>query len=528
MAFMKRRRVSPRSAPALAVAAFLLAPWIAWAAPPAVEPSTRAPNGPIDVAAPDAVAPDAVAPDAQSDDGSSTPPTTEVTPPSASETVASEPTPAAHPGPDEPAPVRAEPPPPAIASPPPPAVVSAAATPPADPPSRLRPAGELERMAERPIGTGVFKPGKGLTFETKDKRFSLTLGIVSQFLYTFNDTNPPKKNEQNTSQTFEIRRARLILQGNVFTEHIKYYSQFQFSPRDLGYANGSATITQSPVFLAFATFDRFRDFTVQVGQQWVPYSHQRTAPVTKLQFVDFSMASEEFGLERDIGIDLLSKNFLGLDRLRYHIGAFMGEGVNYAKPHDIGMIYVGRIEYLPLGDFDDYPEVDFNRRPKPKLAISAAYAYDHGDRRTKAIKGATFADGGIENSHNATADVIFKMAGVSMLGDFWFRYGKRKGGGVEDMTTGDDVAIERARNGIGGTAQAGFLIPRVPFEIAGRYSGVRPIGDASKLSKTNEAGPGFSYYFAEHSVKLQLDYFHGWGAHGVRTDRLRLQLTLTF
>ncbi|MBC8069827.1 MAG: hypothetical protein IAG13_15930 [Deltaproteobacteria bacterium] len=383
-------------------------------------------------------------------------------------------------------------------------------------------------MAERPFGSGVFKPGKGLTFETKDKRFSVTLGIVSQFLYTVNDVRPRVKNAQNTSQSFEVRRARLILQGNVFSEHVKYYSHFQFSPRDLGYSNGSATITQSPVFLAFATFDRFKNLTLQVGQQWIPYSHQRTAPITKLQFVDFSLASAEFGLERDIGIDLLSKNFLGLDRLRYHVGVFMGEGTNYAKLSDLGMIYVGRVEYLPLGDFDDYPEVDFNRRLQPKLAISAGYAYNKGDRRNKAINGAAFADGGTMDSHNATADVIFKMAGFSMLGDFWFRYGTRKGGGVEDMTTGDDVPIERARNGIGGTAQAGLLIPHAPVEIAGRYSGVRPIGDTSKVLELDEAGPGLSYYFAEHSVKLQLDYFHGWGANDVRTNRLRLQLTLTF
>ncbi|HWB81641.1 MAG TPA: porin [Nannocystaceae bacterium] len=441
--------------------------------------------------------------------------------------------------PVEPAPVvEPEPPPP---TPPAPARVEApvphvdanavAAAKPADPPSRLRPPGEVERMAERPLGSGSFKPGKGITWQTADKRFSVNLGVVTQWLYTFSDVHPRKPREQNTSQMFEIRRARFIIQGNVFTEHIKYYAQAQFSPRDLGIQDGK--ITQSPVFLWYTTFDRFRDFTPVVGVQWVPFSHQRTAPITKLQFVDFSLASQEFGLERDIGVQLMSNDIGGLGKLKYHAGVFMGEGVQFIKPTDVGMVYVGRLEVLPFGDFDDYPEVDFNRRLKPKLAISAGYAYDHGDRRNRPIGGAPglgvpFADLGTTDAHNATADVIFKMAGFSFLGDFWFRHGKRHSGEAEDAMTGNDIAVELARNGIGGTAQAGFLIPRVPFEIAGRYSGVRPIGNATSLLALNEAGPALSYYFYEHSVKLQLDYHHGWGERNVRTDKLRLQLTVTF
>lgn len=380
-------------------------------------------------------------------------------------------------------------------------------------------------MAERPLGPGTFAPGKGVRWESADKRFSVNLGLAMQFLYTFNDVHPRVARAQNTSQMFEIRRARVIFSGNAFSEHAKYYAQLQFSPRDLGVSDGS--ITQSPVFLGYATFDRFRDFAPQVGVQWIPYSRQRVAPITKLQFPDFSLASAEFGLERDIGIDFMSRDFLGLDRLRYHVGVFMGEGVQFNKPTDLGMIYVGRVEVLPFGDFDDYPEVDFNRRLTPKLSIGGAYAFDHVDRRTKAIGGTAFADGGYMDAHNATADVMFKIAGFSFLGDVWFRWGRRIGGGLEDAATGLDIPVQPARNGIGGTAQAGFLIPRVPFEIAGRYSGVAPLGTSS-LFELHEVGPGLSYYFAEHSLKLQLDYAHGWGDRDVRSSRMRLQLTVTF
>jgi len=388
----------------------------------------------------------------------------------------------------------------------------------------------VTRVVEREITKGiVHKPGKGLSFGTADKRFSLTLNLAAQFLYTVNDTQPTPDGLPPTTQTFEVRRARAIFQGNAFTEHMKYYLQLQFSPRDLGLTGG--TIRQSPVFMAWAAFDRFRDFTPQIGIFFINYSRQRVQPILKLQFIDFSLASSEFGLERDIGIDLGSKDLGGLGKLRYHIGAFMGEGTDFAKPNDFGMTYVGRLEVLPMGKFDDdYTDVDFLRRRKPKLSVGVGYAFAHKDARNKAINGAAPTDGGTTDSHNITADAMLKVAGVMLLGDVWYRRGRRRYGNA--IVSDDDgnmmpAAREAPRSGIGWTAQGGFLIPRVAFEIGARYSGVRSIGPSS-IRDLDEVGPAISYYFAEHSWKLQLDHAHGWGEGGVRTERIRLELTVGF
>jgi phosphate-selective porin OprO/OprP len=392
------------------------------------------------------------------------------------------------------------------------------------------PPGEGERMAEREIAKGiVHKPGKGLTFATADKRFSLTLSFFMHFLYTVNDTLPTPDGQQRTTQTFEVRRARTIFSGNAFTEHIKYYLHLQFAPRDLGIASGS--IRQSPIFQAWTAFDRFRDFTPQIGIFFINYSRQRVQPIPKLAFVDFSLASSEFGLERDIGIDIGSKDLAGIDKLRYHVGAFMGEGTDFAKPNDFGMTYVGRLEVLPMGLFDDdYFDVDFARRRKPKLSIGVGYAFAHKDARNRPINGAAPTDGGTTDSHNVTADVMLKVAGVSLLGDVWYRQGRRRFGNA--VVTDDDgntmpAPREAARSGIGWTAQGGFLIPRAPFEIGARYSGVRGLGESS-IRDLDEVGPAISYYVVQHSVKLQLDHAHGWGEGGVRTERIRVQLAVGF
>jgi hypothetical protein len=387
-----------------------------------------------------------------------------------------------------------------------------------------------EPPAEREITKGiVHKPGRGLSFGTADKRFSLTMNLAAQFLYTVSDLQPTPQGQQRTTQTFEVRRARAIFSGNAFTEHIKYYLQLQFSPRDLGLTNGA--IRQSPVFMSWAAFDRFRDFTPQVGFFFINYSRQRVQPILKIQLADFSLASSEFGLERDIGIDIGSKDIGGLGMLRYHVGAFMGEGTDFAKPNDFGMIYVGRFEVLPLGKFDDdYTDVDFLRRRRPKLSLGVGYAFNHRDARNKAINGAAPTDGGTTDSHNVTGDFMLKVAGVSLLGDGWYRHGRRDYGNA--AVTDDDgdtmpAPREAPRNGVGWTIQAGWLIPQVPFEIGGRYSGVRGLGTTS-IRDLDEVGPALAYYFAEHSVKLGLDHAHGWGEGGVRSERIRLQLTVGF
>lgn len=426
---------------------------------------------------------------------------------------------------------------PTPATTPSPAIATEVATPPATTkPAEegyRRPKGEAERMAERKLGEHItYKPGKGITFATTDENYALTIGLGLESLYTFTDRRPAPAGEKGSINSFEIRRARLFLSGNVFTKHIKYYTQLQFSPRDLGLTDGQ--IRQSPVFMSWVAFDRIRDFVPQVGFFFIPYSRQRVQPVLKLQFPDFSLASSEFGLERDIGIDLGSKDLGGLGKLRYHVGAYMGDGTDFGKANDFGFTYVGRFEVQPMGDFDDYIDGDHARRRKPKLSIGVGYAYANKDHRNKPINGAAPSDGGTTDSHNATADLMFKVAGVSILGDVWFREGRRRFGSA--TVTADDgtvspAAREKARSGIGWTGQAGWLLPRLPLEVAARYSGVRGLGSTS-LVDTDEVGPGLSYYFAEHALKLQLDYANGWahpaGSDRTRTDRVRLQLTLAF
>jgi hypothetical protein len=165
--------------------------------------------------------------------------------------------------------------------------------------------------------------------------------------------------------------------------------------------------------------------------------------------------------------------------------------------------------------------------------------------------GTSAADGGTTDYHSATADYMFKYKGFSSTGEFHWRQGQRTAGDAVtedpmDPTMTVPVGVQAARNGLGWFAQAGYLIPRMPLEIAARYSGIRGIGDTddgttpqdqeentdtlTSLGQRDSLGGGVSYYFAGHPWKIQADYFRQWN-DGVMKDGVhgaRVQLQLAF
>lgn len=415
---------------------------------------------------------------------------------------------------------------PAGANPPAPALPKPSGPPPAPPP--WMPASEARRVAEVPVGRAMWRPGKGLEVASADRRFTLNVNLWAQILYTARREAIPAAGMDPWSQNLELRRARLILSGNVFTPHVGYYVHFMFAPKDLGFRDG--TPRRPPIFQWYTTWTRYRDANLQAGFFFVPYARQRMQPLAKLQMADNSSASYEFTLDQDIGVQISSPDVAGLGKLRYFAGVFMGEGYDWYKASDFGLTYMARVDVLPFGMFDDYSESDHERTAKPRLSLGAAYAFSDRDRRTRAIAGTAFADGGSMRSNNLTVDAMFKVAGLSLLLDFYWRQGWRLPGGALDMS-GEPVAVEAARNGVGWTAQMGLFIPRTRLEITARSSGVRPTrrGETS-LGRLDEYGGGLNYYFYRHSLKLQLDYSrsHGPGLPAGTADQLRVQLQAGF
>ena len=394
-----------------------------------------------------------------------------------------------------------------------------------------------DQTAVRPVTRVRFKPGKGFELATEDGRYALAIRARLQVRYDFE--HPHILGEANT-HLLQIRRARLQFAGNVFGKHNRYYIQFGFSPRDMtgGLIAEEDSIRRNPVRDARLEFDYLRDFTIWVGQTKVPFSRQRVASSGNLQFVDRSSVNEEFNLDRDVGLQVRSEDLGGVDRMRYMLGIFLGQGRNSLDPTNKGFLYVGRFEVHPLGAFESDSEADLERMRRLGLSLGAAYAYHDDAPGERGVHGSVPADGGTTDIHSTTADLMFKYRGFSLTSALHLRKARRRNPGGALDPDGTPSPVSLPRDGLGFLAQAGYLVPRIDLEVVARYSIARnPFGSHGAPLDRDEAGGGLNYYFVGHNLKLQIDYFRvreyapgmsALDASRDATDRLRLQIQLAF
>jgi hypothetical protein len=260
----------------------------------------------------------------------------------------------------------------------------------------------------------------------------------------------------------------------------------------------------SPLLDWYTDFTHLRDATLRVGQSKVPFNRQRVASSGDQQFVDRSIVNGAFNIDRDIGVDLRSKDFLGLGLLKYYAGVWIGEGRNTSLTSDFGMMAIARVEVLPLGIFkDDYKEADLSRDTKPRVSVGFAYARIEQAPGTRGILGRAPKDGGTSDVNALSWDVLFKCAGLSVYSEWAWRNADRNPG--DQSAVEEPVFIEGDYDGIGGMVQAGYLFDE-HFELAARAGQVRGI-KTTNLDDEDEYGVAASYYFAGHPMKLQTDFF---------------------
>lgn len=389
-----------------------------------------------------------------------------------------------------------------------------------------------DEFVPRPV-TGSknrYQPGEGFAFGSDDGAFSLRIRGRAQFRYEGSHDDEAKRLADGESgdwkQTVMIRRARLSLVGHAFEPHLRYQVQLNFAPQDVQW--GEDGPQNSAIRDWFVTLDHYPNAELRFGQMKVPYNRERVNSSGDLQFADRSLANGEFNLDRDLGIQLRSNDFLGLGKLRYMLGAFKGDGRDGYKVVDAGGLLVARAEVLPMGKFADYEQADFDREASPKLALGASYSYQRQAKRDRGVLGTKPADGGTSDYQHAQADAILKFRGLSWSSEVFWREGSRNAGSALDKT-GAVIAAAKARSGWGWVSQAGYLLPSKDVEIAARYSAVQPLG-ASSLPAQHEAGPGVSWYFHRHAWKLQADLNQLWGDEDFAdgTQRFRLQAQLVF
>ncbi|MGB5414966.1 MAG: porin [Polyangiales bacterium] len=393
------------------------------------------------------------------------------------------------------------------------------------PGDELHPKGEDELMGDHIVDRGdiKFRPGKGVEINSADDKFQLRIRVRVQMLYTYahdenlgtNEGDEPEANLQD----FRLRRARFVFQGYAFGEHNQYKLEIDPLRRD------------NVVLDYYLDFTKNRDIQVRVGQYKISSNRTRVISSGNLQMVDRSQVNSEFSLDRDMSIDIRSRDFLGKNKMRYVLAVSSGNGLNNPQFKDFSMVYLARIEYLPMGIFRDYSEVDF-ARTKSRLSIGATYSFFQNADRNRGMVGVPFADGGTADYHFVFVDAIFKARGFSAVSELAFRTGRRNVGDIAPTDPDYDPDLPTdPRNGIGWMLQAGYLIPNTRFEFAARGALVKANSNRGATSLTDQYGTTFSvsYYFARHPFKIQADLSQLWEdsfGEGSTVFRLQLQASL--
>jgi phosphate-selective porin OprO and OprP len=324
----------------------------------------------------------------------------------------------------------------------------------------------------------------GAYIRTTDKRFTMKFNFLLEPLFLYDDSETGAD-----STTFKIRRARLYISGNAFYPWLEYYTQMTLE--------GSSVNIRD----AYVQATYFNCFQPRLGEFKVPYDREFLISSYGLEFIERSIASTEFSLQRDVG-GQFAGNLL-CNHLTYAVGVFNGGGINQANI-DRDYMYTARIVWMPF-DKVGYTQAAVENPEKPQLAIGIATGYlpglEPGERKVQAGKLGDTSLVPVESDViQAEGDITFAYRQFYMEGGYHFRNIDPKQDDLEKAPFGSQDAY-------GIYVQAGyFLIPK-HFELAARWSYIDPDNPVRvSNNKQHEGTFGLNYFFFGHRLKAQANY----------------------
>ncbi len=341
------------------------------------------------------------------------------------------------------------------------------------------------------------KFGKGLQFTTADE--SLHLKFEARFQTLFEGNYDLNATEDAFLTDFSIRRARLKFSGYTFNPGIEYKIELGLSNRDLQVTGKDSDYTNM-ILDAYLKFKIARNLKLRVGQFKMPGNRERVVSSGSLQLVDRSIVNSRFNLDRDAGIMLEHKMVINKAVIKEQFAISTGEGRNRLG-NDNGLMYGGRVEFLPMGEFaskGDYVMSAIEREASPKLALGFSASYNDNAQRSRGQGGSYLYE--TRDLVTLNADLMFKWQGLSVYGEFGERMTDSP---VTTNTEGTDTEYVYA--GRGYNAQAGYMFKN-NWEVAARYSTLQPNEKiASFTDPRTDYTIGVSKFIVGHNLKIQAD-----------------------
>lgn len=355
--------------------------------------------------------------------------------------------------------------------------------------------------------------GKGVTVQSKDNRYKLTMRLRMQCLVGFTFDNDFALNKTEAC----IKRLHMRFDGHVFTPKVAYSIQLGYTPYDAkDLPDGAINIVRDAMLYYVSS----SSWNIGIGQTKLRGSRANINSSSALQFVNRSIVNSEFSIDRDFGLFAEFHNKIG-KQFHYAIKGSItsGEGRNFAVSQNSGLAYTARVELYPLGRFASRGEVSegcYVREESPKLAIGGAYSYNDKACRLQGQRGALLKDNDRRSLQSWFADLIFKYQGFAFYTDVMGRLCANP-----VVTDSEGNATQRIYTGWGVNVQASYTF-KYDWEVGLRHSTLLPDSETAVYegyTTENQATVVLTKYFIGHNLKIHADLSYNY-ATGASADYL--------
>ncbi len=324
----------------------------------------------------------------------------------------------------------------------------------------------------------------GFFLRSDDGTYALT--IMGRFMPYMNYSYV--RATKDSQPQFEVRRARLILQGNLHGKDLT----FKLQP-DFGRGNVNLRDAHFDVRIAGTTWLRF-------GQWKRPFSRQQINSSGRQQMTNRAITNVAFGPGRDIGV-ALHNNYERSPEIEWTLGVFNGRG---DVPAISGSVMVDPMSGMGTIGPTTVTNVPLEFRP----AVIARVGYN-----TKDLKGYSEADlEGGPLRFGAAASVWLEgdfdddaVSNQKVQADYTLKaHGFSTTGGVYFLTAQDgDTITKQEASLFGFHTQAGYLFtPR--WEAVARYAYINDVTLKSKTPRDQqEISVTANFYAYGHAGKFQ-------------------------
>lgn len=357
-----------------------------------------------------------------------------------------------------------------------------------------------------------------IEIETGDGNYSMTLQWRFQFRASSGFDSEPRSAgglENAEELSYRVRRARMKVGGHAYRPWIEYYLEHDFPSSRL--LDWRVTVGRP-------------EFQVRVGQWKINFNRERVQSSGEQTFVERSIVNRTFTVDRQVGVMAFGHLFEGSPAdLRYYVGSFTGTGAGATENDDDAPMWLGRLEWQPLGTDPGMSGGDLGRRTRPALTIAGGVVTNRSPYTRFSgsgggqLDGFTEAGAGQYRLDQAVLETAFKYRGFSFQHETHVKT-------VEDLTTGVETDYD------GTFVQAAFFPSVVlagtpePLEVGARWAKVAG-GPETFDRDMREITGVVNWYFADHKNKLTLDIsrvsVEGDGGEADRW-RSRLQWDISF